>query len=235
METFVDKVRYGGGSKFNPMLEEKGGWIVGEAPKQEEEIMVDVLIGVMAKASQGTPKVERNVSSFLVRKEAMIFKIDFQKLLTHIALLKEQLLITKFVGLKPNSQAFEIWLQTMNHELKINALYFCRNVGKGYFFLNNTESGMVHKALMLFLVKTKWGTCMLQSWVPRFNPYNPNNLAFSMSVRLRNLPHVHHDQAHDIVKSLGEVIGIYCLNMATRDPMFCFNLNARGQGDDYCS
>jgi hypothetical protein len=28
METFVDMVRHGGGAQFNPLFEEKGGWIV---------------------------------------------------------------------------------------------------------------------------------------------------------------------------------------------------------------
>lgn len=37
------------------MLEEKGGWIACEAPRQDED-MVEVVIKVMAKASQGTSK-----------------------------------------------------------------------------------------------------------------------------------------------------------------------------------
>lgn len=50
---------------------------------------------------------------FLVRKGAVPFKVDTQKLLTSIALLKEQPLTAKFVGPEPNLQVFEIWLQTL--------------------------------------------------------------------------------------------------------------------------
>lgn len=83
METFADKVILGGGSRFDPMLEERGGWAAGEAPKQDEDMM-DVVIEVMAEASQGPAKgalnpfraqsgeilpsnLERTFSGFLVR------------------------------------------------------------------------------------------------------------------------------------------------------------------------
>ena len=38
METFASKVRFGGGPKFDPLLEEKGGWIVGEAQRHDKVI-----------------------------------------------------------------------------------------------------------------------------------------------------------------------------------------------------
>lgn len=47
METIVDKVRFGGGTRLNPMLKEKGDWISKETPKHDKE-MEDVVIGVMA-------------------------------------------------------------------------------------------------------------------------------------------------------------------------------------------
>jgi hypothetical protein len=33
METFAAKVGYGGEPRFDPMLEERGGWAVDEGPK----------------------------------------------------------------------------------------------------------------------------------------------------------------------------------------------------------
>lgn len=54
----------------------------------------------------------------------------------------------------------------------------CRDVGKGYFFLAWMEKDTLHKALILSPYKSKWGTCMLQSWIHGFNPDNPSNLVF---------------------------------------------------------
>ena len=98
------------------------------------------------------------------------------------------------------------------------------NVGKGFFFLKGDDSDALHNTLMLSPLKGKWGTSMIQSWVPGFNPDNPSNLAFPTWVALRRLPFEHHDQALAIAETLGEVIGMDTSNDMTKDPRFCINL-----------
>lgn len=109
MATFAKKVKYGGGARFDLMLEEKGGWVAGEDPKQDEE-MVEAMIEVLPT------NLERNFSGLLVRKDAISFKVDPVKVNAHIALRKEHLLIAKFVGTKPTLQDMERWLQTLNQK-----------------------------------------------------------------------------------------------------------------------
>lgn len=65
---------------------------------------------------------------------------------------------------------------------------------------------------------------MLQSWVPRFNLDDPNNLAFQTWVSLRNMPQEHEDQAIDIAKTLGEVIGMDMTYVNAQDPKYCIKL-----------
>lgn len=129
---------------------------------------------------------------FFVRDDALKFKVDTPKLLARIALWKDQILITKFVGPKPPPQDLKRWLQTLNQELRGNMLLLCRNFGKGFFFLIGDDSNAFNSALMLSPFKTKWGACMFQSWVPGFNPDNPSNLTFPTWVTLRKLPFEHH-------------------------------------------
>lgn len=43
METFVGKPRYGIGPRFDPMMEEREGWIIGEAPRNNVEDMIEFL------------------------------------------------------------------------------------------------------------------------------------------------------------------------------------------------
>ena len=95
---------------------------------------------------------------------------------------------------------------------------------KDIFFLKSEDPDALNHALMMSPYKSKWGTCMIQSWVPGFNPDNPSNLAFPTWVVLRRLPFEHHDQAIDIASTLGEVIGIDTSNERARDPRFCVNL-----------
>lgn len=54
-------MRNGGGNRFNPMLEEKDGWITGERLRQDEE-MTDAVIEVMAEVTQ--QKAERDLNPF---------------------------------------------------------------------------------------------------------------------------------------------------------------------------
>lgn len=84
-----------------------------------------------------------------MRKDAVRFKVNTEKLLAHIACLKEQILIAKFVGSKPSAQILKLWLQALNQELRGSSLAFCRNVGKGFFFLMNEDQDALHNALML--------------------------------------------------------------------------------------
>jgi hypothetical protein len=240
METFAAKVRYGSGPRFDPMMEEKGGWIAGESHRQDEE-MQDAVIEGLAEANQRLegedpnpfkghhgevlpPNMDRSFSGFLIRKDALKFKVNTEKLLARIAELKDQLLICKFVGPKPPPHTMRLWIQALNQELRGNTLAFCRNVGKGYFILSGDNEDALTQALMLTPFRSKWGTCMIQSWVPGFNPDNPSNLAFPTWVSLRNMPFEHQDQAVAIAESLGEVIGMDVENDYAKDPRFCINL-----------
>lgn len=152
------------------MLEEKGGWVAREGPRQDVE-MADALIEVLAEASQQIrgdlnpfkgqcgeilpSNLERNFRGFLVRKEAIKFKVNTEKLLAHIEVLKDQLFIEKFVRPKPPPQAMRMWIQTLNQELRGSTLTFCRNVGEGYFLLSGEDKDALHNALMLSPFRSK--------------------------------------------------------------------------------
>lgn len=146
IESFAAKIRYGNGLRFDPIMEERGSWIVGEVLKHDI-VMIDVVIEVLVEASKqiGSEELnpfkgitgeilslnlERSFRSFLARKDAISFKINSQTFLACIALLRHQLLIAKFVGSKPPLQAMRLWLKTLNQELRGSTLTLCRSVGK---------------------------------------------------------------------------------------------------------
>ena len=102
MESFASKMRSQIGSRFDPMLEEKEGWIPGEAQRHVVE-MADAVIEVMVEASQQIQggdlnpfkgqcseilpvNLERNFSGFMVRKDAIKFKDTMEMLVVCIAL-----------------------------------------------------------------------------------------------------------------------------------------------------
>lgn len=114
METFVAKVRFGSGPIFDPLMEEKGGWISREVHVSHEEMMEAVIESMAQDRKQEMkgmlnpfkehpgeilPKdVEWDYSKFLVRKKMISFKVHSDKLINRIALVKDQILIEKFMG-----------------------------------------------------------------------------------------------------------------------------------------
>ena len=59
METFAAKVRYGAGIRFDPTMEDRGGWIAGEAQPQDVE-MSDVVIEILAEANHASDRGGRS-------------------------------------------------------------------------------------------------------------------------------------------------------------------------------
>jgi hypothetical protein len=57
----------------------------------------------------------------------------------------------------------DMWLKTLNLEIKGNELVMYNYVGKGYFLLSNNENDAIHNIVMLPPFESEWGTCMLQS------------------------------------------------------------------------
>ena len=101
MESFAAKVRYGSDTRFDPMMEEKGGWIARDTHRRDEE-MPDAVIEVLVEANQRLKgeepnlfkgyqgevlpsNLDRSFSGFLVRKNALKFKVDTAKMLAKIA------------------------------------------------------------------------------------------------------------------------------------------------------
>lgn len=70
--------------------------------------------------------------------------------------MKYQLLTVKFIGTKPQIQDMNAWLQTLNLAFRGDTLTFCRNVGKGFFFLASENNDTLHIALKLSPFKSKY-------------------------------------------------------------------------------
>lgn len=103
METFASKVRHGRGPRFYQMLEEKRGWIVGKMSMPYEKMLEVVREGMAQGSKQASngrlnpfqeqlveilPQ-DRNYSRFVIRKNAILYKVDKEKLVNRIALLKD--------------------------------------------------------------------------------------------------------------------------------------------------
>lgn len=60
MESFATKVWFGNAPHFDPMMVERGGWIVGEAPRQDIE-MEDAVMEGLAEARHRISRGDLNL------------------------------------------------------------------------------------------------------------------------------------------------------------------------------
>lgn len=79
-----------------------------------------------------------------MREDVISFRMNAYKPHARIALLRYKLLIAKFVDPKPFFRDMEMWLQTLNQELRDSTLTIYRNVGKGFFFFFLKEMPKMH-------------------------------------------------------------------------------------------
>ncbi|KAG0556684.1 hypothetical protein KC19_11G071700, partial [Ceratodon purpureus] len=101
-----------------------------------------------------------------------------------------------------------------------------RNLGRGFFQLRTKDSGTVQKLLTLTPFKSRWGNCVMQNWVPNFNPANPRGLKIPTWVTLRRVPDEFQCVARQIAEGLGEVLGGDRKNSILEDQRFCIALPA---------
>lgn len=68
--------------------------------------------------------------------------------------MKDQILITKFIGPKPVPHEMESWLQTLHQKLRGDSLSLNICVGKGYFFLvyNKKKCNTKHMDVVFFSI-----------------------------------------------------------------------------------
>jgi hypothetical protein len=82
---------------------------------------------------------------------------------------------------------------------------------------------------MLTPHRSKWGTCILQTWTPNFNSSKPVGLKVPTWVTLKEVRGEFLGVADQIAADLGEVVGSDKRNAYCTDPSFCVALTS-GEG-----
>lgn len=68
---------------------------------------------------------------------------------------------------------------------------------------------------------SKWGTCILQPWIPSFNPSKPIGTKMPIWLTLKAIPDEFMSSSLEIAQSLGIVLGKNRGNPNNPDQKFC--------------
>lgn len=92
---------------------------------------------------------------FLLKNNKCVVRV-VEDVKTEMAYLHDHTIITNFIGEKPSSNPFNVWLVFLNKKMGDKVLFDCF-LGKRFFMLKLDRTIMVKKLLMLTPFKTDWG------------------------------------------------------------------------------
>jgi hypothetical protein len=89
-------------------------------------------------------------------------------------------------GGKQPSHVVSQWLTTL--QIEVGAwIGLGKELGYDFFKMYTTSLVVTQKLLMLTLHRSKWGTCILQTWIPNFNPNRSTGLKVPTWITLKGV------------------------------------------------
>lgn len=149
----------------------------------------------------------KNFAGFLVYIKIREFVIDENVVDDEINKLHSRMVIGYLVGRRPMALEFKAWLVALNTELQGGRTAFSHFEGKGFFSLEIDSKEIQRRVLMLALQSKQRRMCVLQPWVPLFNPDKPQDLYVLTWMTLRKLPREYLKLVGEIIAQIGTVIG----------------------------
>ena len=112
------------------------------------------------------------------------------------------------------------WVSALSSEINEDCK-IGRDLGHGFFQVVLKEEATMQKVLMLTPHLSKWGTCIMQPWMPVFISSKPQRTHMPVWLTLKNVPEEFLNSAQETAGSLGTVLGRHRGNAACADQKFC--------------
>jgi len=142
--------------------------------------------------------------------------------------LHKHAIIAYFVGGRQPNAALQQWTAALQTQLG-EWVGLGRELGHGFFQVITRKHEVTQKLLTLTPHRSRWGTCILQTWATGFNPCHPTRLKVPTWVTLRGIPGEFLGEADKIAGGLGDLLASDRRNAHTAEQRFCVALQA-GQG-----
>lgn len=127
------------------------------------------------------------------------------------------------MGGKLSAEALAFWIKSIQIAVG-DWIGLGRDLERGFFQVLSKQPAVTQKLLMLTPHRTRWGTCILQTWTPGFNAAKPVGLRIPTWVTLKGVPDEFLGVAEQIASGLGELLGSDRRNQGSMDQRFCLGL-----------
>ena len=116
--------------------------------------------------------LERSSVEILVNKKAIRVTLDKDKIAKEMEQLQKKVVIAYFVGGCVVPSVLQKWVSALSSEIN-EVCKIGRDLGHGFFQVIVQEEAAMQKVLMLMPHLSKWGTCIMQPWMPMFVASKP--------------------------------------------------------------
>lgn len=164
--------------------------------------------------------VERSSVGFLIKTVTYRVTLDKEKVQKKMDFFQKKVIIAYFVGGRLPQQAMNDWIGVVAKEVEGECL-IGRDLGHGFFQVTTKEEAVTQKVLMLTPHLSKWGTCIMQPWIPGFNTSRPTGTKMPIWITLKEVPDEYLSSALELAQSLGAVLGRHRGNSVNSDEKLC--------------
>lgn len=235
MATFANKVRQGPQNVVTHNPDNTRPSDFGRASDDTDPALIDAINFQGNSAKIHPTKAEdgellpdgysRSYVGFLFRTTCREIEVNQSVVKKEIDYLQRHVVLASFVGGRPSSAILSYWIEHLKRHIG-GWVAIGRNLGRGFFQLRLRDPGMLQKLLMLTPYRTRWGTCIMQNWVPNFDPSNSRGMLVPTWITLRRVPDEFQRVARQIAQGIGEVLGGDRHNSTLEDQRFCLALPA---------
>lgn len=162
----------------------------------------------------------RSSAGFLINKQAVAVKLDKSKVLKEIDFFQKHVVISYFVGGALSFTALQGWAIGLQKDIE-DECRIGRAIGNGFFQIVTKSEATTQKILMMSPHLSRWGTSIMQPWVPDFNPNRPVGLKLPVWITLKGVTDELLSSAQDLASGIGVVLGRHRGNATSSDQRFC--------------
>lgn len=163
----------------------------------------------------------RSCAGFLLRNAIVEVKVDQTAVKKEMEHLQRHAILAYFVGGRQPTSVLNQWISALQVQVE-DWVGLGRDLGKGFFKVLAHQPATTQKLLMYTPHRSRWGTCILQTWTTSFDSSKPSRLKIPTWVTFRGIPGEFLGVAKEIAGGLGELLGNDTRNSATADQRFAW-------------
>ena len=130
----------------------------------------------------------KNYAGFLIKTTRKRVHVSEELVVAEVRFLQDHMIVASFVGRRPSSAGFDLWLSKLNAGISGGSLSLSGDLGWGFTCLKASSQLAARQALLLIPCRIDSFLCIFQQWTPNFDPSSSKGMLIPTWITLKNSP-----------------------------------------------